>query len=75
MARLSINNIRKKRGRGRPPVGATPIMVRMPPAELGALDNWIGSQTDELSRPEAIRRLVELGLRTASRQRAPQKSK
>ncbi len=40
----SISNIRKKRGRGRPPVGATPILVRMPPDELVALDHWISAQ-------------------------------
>ena len=58
----SIGNIRKKRGRGRPPVGATPIMVRMPPAELDKLDAWIKRQDKVPSRPEAIRRLVELGI-------------
>ena len=40
-----------------------PIMVRMPPAELGELDGWIKRQTEKPSRPEAIRRLVELGLK------------
>jgi hypothetical protein len=29
-----------------------------------AIDKWREKQDDELSRPEAIRRLVELGLRS-----------
>lgn len=60
---VSISNIRKKKPRGRPRVGATPIMVRMPPNELKNLDKWIGRQGEAPTRPEAIRRLVELGLR------------
>lgn len=38
-------------------------MVRMPPNELKNLDKWIGRQGEAPTRPEAIRRLVELGLR------------
>jgi hypothetical protein len=57
-----ISNIRKKRGSGRPAIGATPIMVRMPPVELGELDGWIKRQSEKPSRPEAIRRLVEMAL-------------
>jgi hypothetical protein len=34
----------------------------MPPAVLESLDSWIAKQKDGQSRPEAIRRLVELGL-------------
>jgi hypothetical protein len=58
----SISNIVKKRGRGRPATDATPILVRMPPAVLESLDSWIAKQKDGQSRPEAIRRLVELAL-------------
>src|SRR5262245_5012084 len=67
----SISNIRKKRGRGRPPVGATPIMVRMPPKELSSLDAWIAQQKDEPSRPEAIRRLVDEAFRWENGQSRP----
>jgi hypothetical protein len=35
----------------------------MQPPELSELDAWIAKQPVELSRPQAIRRLVELGLR------------
>jgi hypothetical protein len=41
-------------------------MVRMPPGELAALDNWIERQKNAPSRPRAIRRLVEQALASAS---------
>src|SRR4051794_33469142 len=41
------------------------IMVRLHDAQLTALDQWRGLQQD-VSRPEAIRRLVELGLTAAN---------
>ena len=61
MAESTISNIRKKRI-GRPPVNAVPVLVRIPPAELKPIDDWIAKQGDRVSRPEAIRRLVDLGL-------------
>jgi hypothetical protein len=52
---------RKKRGPA--PTGkGTPIQVRAQPDMLGAIDAWIARQDDHPSRPEAIRRLVELAL-------------
>jgi hypothetical protein len=49
---------------GRPKVGAILIGVRVPPAEVAVLDAWIAKRKEpDLSRPEAIRRLVELGLK------------
>jgi hypothetical protein len=65
--RSSISKTRKKRGRGRPFVGATPIQVRMPPSELEALDGWIERQMGPLTRPEAIRRLVAQGIASGLR--------
>lgn len=47
----------KNRG-GRPPVNATPIMVRVPPELLAPLDAEIAEQPDQLTRPEAIRRIL-----------------
>lgn len=41
----------------------TLIGVRLLDEPLSALDEWIEKQADEPSRPEAIRRLVELGLK------------
>jgi Arc/MetJ-type ribon-helix-helix transcriptional regulator len=59
---MSIDDVRK-RGRGRPKVGAEPITVRMPPEQLAALDKWIeGQEEPRPSRPEAIRQLLDKAL-------------
>jgi hypothetical protein len=59
---LSVN----KKRIGRPPVGSTLIGVRLPPAELAALDAWIAKQDDpQPSRPEAIRHHLTQGLAAA----------
>jgi hypothetical protein len=52
------------RKRGPPPTGkGTPVLVRLAPAPLANLDGWIEEQAPpHPSRPEAIRRLIELGL-------------
>ena len=39
------------------------VLVRIPPAEIEPIDAWIIKQKALLSRPEAIRRLVEMGLK------------
>ena len=59
----SITDNRKKKRAGRPRVGAILIGVRVPPAGVAELDDWIEKHAPDLSRPEAIRRLVELGLK------------
>jgi hypothetical protein len=62
MAKSIVSNIRKKIGR--PRVDATPILVRIPPDELAAIDGWVKAKSvPKPSRPEAIRRLVEIGLK------------
>jgi hypothetical protein len=66
MKKSIVSDIRKKRI-GRPPVYAVPVMVRIPPAEIEPIDKWREKQDDEPSRPEAIRRLVELGLKAKSK--------
>lgn len=38
-------------------------MVRLQPAALGELDAWRKRQGEKISRPEAIRRLLEAALR------------
>lgn len=61
----SIRVITKKR-RGRPITTGrgTLVGVRMLDAPLTAIDAWISEQDDaDLTRPEAIRRLVEIGLK------------
>jgi hypothetical protein len=63
MTKSIISNIRKKT-LGRPRIDAIPVLVRIPPDELAGIDGWIkGKPAPKPSRPEAIRRLVELGLK------------
>jgi uncharacterized small protein (DUF1192 family) len=64
----SIRVITKKR-RGRPVTTGkgTLIGVRILDEPLAALDDWIAQREADLSRPEAIRRLVELGLKAKGR--------
>jgi hypothetical protein len=57
----SIPDVRKSRGR--PPVGAVPLSVRVPPEQLAEIDAWIETQDPKLSRPEAIRQLAAKGLK------------
>jgi hypothetical protein len=51
--------------RGPPATGkGEPVVVRMHPPMLTELDDWIAKQNQPFpTRPEAIRRLVELGLK------------
>ena len=58
---MSIDDIKK--GPGRPRVDSEAVMVRMPGATLKALDAYIKKGRENIGRPEAIRRLVELGLK------------
>jgi hypothetical protein len=54
----------KKSARGRPRADTLPIMVRVAREEAEALDTWIAANGPPyVTRPEAIRRLVQLGLR------------
>jgi hypothetical protein len=61
MAKQSKTVHKKSRGR---PVGkkySETIPVRLELAKLGSLDRWAAS--NDVSRSEAIRRLVDLGLK------------
>lgn len=58
----STTVITQKKRRGPKPTGkGTLIGVRLQPDQLSGVDSWAKEQ-DSISRPEAIRRLVELGL-------------
>jgi len=57
----AITDIRKRRGR--PAVGSTAVMVKLPPDQLAKLDDWIASHPDQPSRPEAVRRLLSSALK------------
>jgi hypothetical protein len=70
MAKSTITGSSKKK-RGRPALyegskgkGAPQIGLRLPPSELASIDAWIKEQPKpKPSRPLAIRRLVEIGLK------------
>lgn len=61
MPKPTINASKKRRGR--PATGkGTQVVVRMQPTALERLDRWAAEQK-VTSRPEAVRQLVDLGLR------------
>jgi hypothetical protein len=52
-----------KKKRGRPATGrGEQVQVRLQPILLKQIDLWRGNRGDAPSRPEAIRRLLQLGL-------------
>jgi hypothetical protein len=53
----------KKSRRGRPAVDSEAVNVRLSKPSLEVIDDWRRKQDDLPGRPEAIRRLVELGLK------------
>jgi hypothetical protein len=63
----SIAVTRKKRGR--PATGQDPFLTaRVPQAMIGAIEAWAGA--NEISRSEAVRRLLEIGLAAKKRKGA-----
>jgi metal-responsive CopG/Arc/MetJ family transcriptional regulator len=70
---------KKKRGRGRPPGRSyrETIPVRLTEEAVSAVDAWISRQGEDISRSEAIRRLLDQALasakphRPAKRKEAP----
>jgi hypothetical protein len=47
--------------RGRPDQAGAPVLVRFQPEALKRLDAWIAQQEgDALTRPQAIRRLLDM---------------
>ena len=59
----SITDNQKKKGRGRPATGITPMTgVRLSDDTVRKIEMWARKQPDTPTRAEAIRRLVELGL-------------
>jgi len=64
----SITRTRKKRGRGRPPTGSVSIHLRVVPILMAGIDEWMTKQdSPAMGRPEAIYRLIELGLAAAAK--------
>ncbi|OKO69394.1 hypothetical protein AC629_41250 [Bradyrhizobium sp. NAS80.1] len=64
MKQSRLDSAKKSKKMGRPPVDSEAVNVRMTVAALKSLDDWRRAQEDLPGRPEAIRRLVEIGLRT-----------
>ncbi len=62
MTRAKVSVVKKKIGRPRTGVG-TLIGLRWHEPALDAIDEWRRQQPDLPSRSEAIRRLVDLGLK------------
>jgi hypothetical protein len=61
--KASTKNVVRKRP-GRPATGQDPVTaIRLSKEMRAAVDAWAAAQDDEPGRSEAIRRLVELGLR------------
>ena len=46
------------------------VLVRIQPPELAKVDTWIAKNDPDASRPEAIRQLVALGLKSSRLTRA-----
>ena len=61
--RMKRQTVITRKRRGPPPTGKGLLIgVRVQPDLLEPLDDWIQRQREPRSRPEAIRRLVEIGL-------------
>jgi hypothetical protein len=58
-----INSAKKSKRRGRPEVESEAVNVRIAKSGLESIDGWRRKQDDLPGRPEAIRRLVEIGLK------------
>ena len=62
------NQVVPKKGRGRPATGRDPVTAIRLSKELRAtVDKWAGKEDDRPGRSEAIRRLVELGLKAKNK--------
>jgi hypothetical protein len=69
-----INVIKKRRGR--PATGkGTLVGVRLTAFQLGKLDAWIGGQNPSMTRPEAIRAMMETILHILSKDRGEKPAK
>ena len=58
----------KRPGSGRKPTGVDPARtIRLSDDFISSVDNWAAEQSDQPGRSEAIRRLVELGLKAKAK--------
>jgi hypothetical protein len=56
-----------KMGRPKTTGPGEPQVVRMHDEQIAEIDEWMNAQGEKISRPEAIRRLVELGLKAKAK--------
>jgi hypothetical protein len=64
---MAKTKIGTRKSRGRPATGAESVHLRILPDQSAAIDAWINQQDADLTRPEAIRRLLEEALRVKPR--------
>ena len=73
---MAKQTVQPKKRRGPAPTGkGTPIQVRLQPTQLTALDAWIAKQDAPLTRPEAIRAMMETILHILSKDRGEKPAK
>jgi len=61
---VMVEGVAITRKPGRPATGQGVLIgVRLHPEDLATLDVWRGTEPDEPSRPEAIRRLINIALK------------
>ena len=70
MSKSSYDNISRPT-RKRSAITGKLVGVRLQPNQLKAIDAWAAKQKPPVTRPEAIRRLVELGLKVKKTKSAP----
>jgi len=64
---MSRKNVAQKK-RGRPATGHDPhISLRLPEEMIAAADAWAAQQPDKPSRSEALRRLIDIGMKATAR--------
>jgi|SRR5450755_891253 hypothetical protein len=69
-------NCDRKETPGPAPTGkGVPVVVRLQPPQLSALDAWIGALDASLTRPEAIRAMMETILHILSKDRGEKPAK
>jgi hypothetical protein len=69
----SIPDIRKKRGRPKKNGRGEGVLVRLHKDELARLDGWIEGEGNRLSRPQALRLLMERGVAEPASAAAPKR--
>jgi hypothetical protein len=75
MVSMKRKTVITQKRRGPAPTGVgTLVGVRLQPDQLADLDSWIKRQDAERTRPEAIRRLVEIGLGSSKVARSQERS-